>query len=318
MKKQILSGVACVLLLGSILHAQSAPRGLRPGTSVRPDVEKAFGQPVREVSKTLVEYGSGKQGDRIFAQYRPDSILERLEVVYSAPMERSQIVRELGLPDRPSASKTSDAGRVEEYFSSQLVVLTYSAMGVSGGVSRVGHYSRELFEAAAPPTSVANPKPTSTGTPPGSISPPDTPPPSTPPPNRDGAIRVDDERALQDFVRTVAPPGSTIIFTTPDGRVVKTGSQDSSSDQRPAGGSGMITWDGEAKKNQIVVIDGNRASVGTLDGALPGIPVRITADMPPDLVTIIEQPSARNGWKRLTFRLNFDGGFTFSLQWKAL
>ena len=151
MKRQILLTVAYVLLFGSALLAQSAPHGLRPGTSVRTDVERAFGPPVRDVSKTLAEYTSGSQGQRIFAQYRSDSdVLERLEVVYAPPRERGQVLQDLALPEQPSASNTSDIGRHEEYFSRQLVVLTYSDSGVTGGVSRVGYYSRELFQSTMP------------------------------------------------------------------------------------------------------------------------------------------------------------------------
>jgi hypothetical protein len=68
----------------------------------------------------------------------------------------------------------------------------------------------------------------------------------------------------------------------------------------------------------LVTIDGSRVSTGTLEGGFPGGPVRIINDMPPDLLTIIEQPSARNGWKKLVFRLDFDGGFTFRLKWHTI
>lgn len=147
---------------------------------------------------------------------------------------------------------------------------------------------------SAPPAAPAAPPPppaTSRATPP----PPQAAPPAAPQLER---------KQLDDFIRLTVPAGPTANAAGVDGDC-------------PPGQCGELSWDGEVTKGMLVTIDGSRVSAGTLEGALPGTPVRIINDMPPEDVTLIEQPSARNGWRKLVFRVNFEGGFTFSLKWKA-
>lgn len=126
-----------------------------------------------------------------------------------------------------------------------------------------------------------------------------------------------DNRQLQDFIRKNVPAGATTTGATREGGIEITRNDAGLEGACQPGRCGNILWDGEAKKGMIVTIDGSRPSVGTLEGGLPGTPVRVINDMPED-VTILEQPSARNGWKRLVFRLKYEGGFTFTLRWKAI
>jgi hypothetical protein len=48
--------VVLLLLLCGFCFGQSSYKGLTPGQSTRADVERVLGQPVKSVSKTLVEY----------------------------------------------------------------------------------------------------------------------------------------------------------------------------------------------------------------------------------------------------------------------
>jgi len=157
---QRISIIILVVLLGcGACFGQSSFMGLTPGKSTRADVEIVLGQPVREVSQTLSEYKSEKESEQIFVQYRRDSsVVERIEAVYAAPIARSTALSSASLPSQASASQVNSRGRFEEYFTAGYVVLTYGSTDISGGVSRVGYYSRELFESAVSkkPTDIAS------------------------------------------------------------------------------------------------------------------------------------------------------------------
>jgi hypothetical protein len=113
-------------------------------------VERTFGQPVREISETLFQYKSDKATKKVFVQYGIESaVIERIEATYSEAVERSDMLRALNLPPQPTASQTNSKDRLEEYFATAAVVLTYAGAEITSGVSRVGYYSRELFESAA-------------------------------------------------------------------------------------------------------------------------------------------------------------------------
>lgn len=136
--------LSCVQCFG-----QSSFKELQPGRSTRAEVEKVLGPPLNEVSPTLLEYKSDKESEKIFVQYRRDSsVVERIEAVYLEAIDRSAVERSLNLR-QPSASQTNARGKLEEYFPTADVVLTYAGAEITGGVSRVGYYSRELFESAA-------------------------------------------------------------------------------------------------------------------------------------------------------------------------
>lgn len=52
----------------------------------------------------------------------------------------------LRLPAQPTASQTNSKGKLEEYFAPANIVLTYASGEADAGISRVGYYSRDLFE----------------------------------------------------------------------------------------------------------------------------------------------------------------------------
>jgi hypothetical protein len=144
--------VFILLSLGSFRICAEANdyKGLEPGRSTRSDVEQTLGQAVREISATLSEYKSDKETEKIFVQYRRSSnTVERIEILYSKPIERSVLIASLSLSPTPTASQVNSKGKLEEYFAAKNVVLTYSS-GEPGLVSRLGSYSPELFEKSVP------------------------------------------------------------------------------------------------------------------------------------------------------------------------
>ncbi len=65
-----------------------------------------------------------------------------------------------------------------------------------------------------------------------------------------------------------------------------------------------------------MVLDSGRASNGTLNGALPGVPVLIEVE--PRDVGIAESPGPSNGWKRLSLRSRKDKHTVVTIRWRVL
>jgi hypothetical protein len=78
--------------------------------------------------------------------------------------------------------------------------------------------------------------------------------------------------------------------------------------------SGRLIWTGTLARAGIVELDGRSASVGSLNGALPGAPVNLSitpAEFGPDGLVVyttdasrhnrMEPASAGTGWNRVTF-----------------
>lgn len=135
----------------SYSHAQTAYRGVTPGTSTRAQTERLLGKAVKNVSATLAEYSAGAQADKIYVQYRAETdIVERIEILYAEGVAKAEIIGKLRLP-RESASKVNARGNIEEYYSTRNIVLTFEGDDRAGGVRRVGYYSVELFASVVSP-----------------------------------------------------------------------------------------------------------------------------------------------------------------------
>lgn len=80
--------------------------------------------------------------------------------------------------------------------------------------------------------------------------------------------------------------------------------------------AGLITWSGKLKKNEAVAIDGTGASTGTLQGALPGVPVMIEVE--PKEIGVAEAPGPGNGWRRLVLRSRADRNMVVTIRWQRL
>jgi hypothetical protein len=137
--------MSCITCLG-----QSSFQGLTPGKSTRTNVENLMGRPVRQLSETLSEYKSSQRAEQVFVQYVRDSdAIARIEVTYAYAIDRSAALGSANLPQRPTGWQINSKNRLEEYFSPALVVLTYMGADVSTGVTRIGYYSRQLFETSS-------------------------------------------------------------------------------------------------------------------------------------------------------------------------
>jgi hypothetical protein len=79
---------------------------------------------------------------------------------------------------------------------------------------------------------------------------------------------------------------------------------------------GVIQWSGEAKKNQMVVIEGGTASVGSVDGRLPQSACTIVVQ-PPD-VSVAEAPAPSNGYDRIVLRFPRKDRFAVTINWELL
>jgi hypothetical protein len=79
-------------------------------------------------------------------------------------------------------------------------------------------------------------------------------------------------------------------------------------------GTGRLIWTGTLERRGVLELDQRSVSVGSLNGALPGVPVNVTVSpaefgtggltvytTDPKLDKHVEQPSARNGWNRITY-----------------
>ena len=148
--------ITAFLMFSSIqLLAQISYKGVVPGTTTRAQVEHAFGQAVKEVSSTLSEYEAGDVAGKIYVQFRSGAdVVERVEVIYQDPNDRSKVAVSLKLPPRPTASQVNSKGKREEYYAANCIVLTFAGESLDDGVSRVGYYSRELFDGANETVSV--------------------------------------------------------------------------------------------------------------------------------------------------------------------
>jgi hypothetical protein len=80
--------------------------------------------------------------------------------------------------------------------------------------------------------------------------------------------------------------------------------------------SGTLVWSGQLKKNGTITIQGDHASVGSLHGELPGVPIMI--EIQPSDVGIAEAPSPANGWKRVVLRSRVNRRSVVTIQWKVL
>jgi len=69
------------------------------------------------------------------------------------------------------------------------------------------------------------------------------------------------------------------------------------------------------QKNALLIIGESKPSFGTLEGALPGIPV--TIEVEPSSVQVREAPGERNGWKQLMLYSGDQRYSSITVRWKA-
>lgn len=80
--------------------------------------------------------------------------------------------------------------------------------------------------------------------------------------------------------------------------------------------SGTVIWSGRLQKNETLAINGGSASMGSLRGALPGVPVMIEVE--PKEIGVAESPGPGNGWNRLVLRSRSDRNTVVTIRWRRL
>ena len=81
--------------------------------------------------------------------------------------------------------------------------------------------------------------------------------------------------------------------------------------------SGQLVWSGVVSGTQLVTIDHDHADVGTLTGALPGVPCNLQP-AEQHKVGIASAPSAANSFDRLVLRVIGHGKMTVIVRWSLL
>ena len=148
-KIRALGVVLTILLWSAVCFAQASYSGLTPGVSRRADSERVLGNPIRAISETLIEYPARGKILKTYVQYAKSGTVDRIEILFSAVQQADQIFRELALtPEPPATSKVNQKGKLEEYYSGSLFVLTYKSSDRNSGVDRMGYYSKSLYQIA--------------------------------------------------------------------------------------------------------------------------------------------------------------------------
>ena len=80
--------------------------------------------------------------------------------------------------------------------------------------------------------------------------------------------------------------------------------------------SGTLVWSGQIEKGATVEIQADRASMGTLHGKLPGVPVSVSLDVRE--FAIAEAPGPRNNWSKLVIRSKNRRHTVITVDWKVL
>jgi hypothetical protein len=149
---KILTAITFLLFAYIIGLGQTSYKGLTPGKSTRAQVERVLGQPVNNVSATLIEYRPQPLTSKIYVQYREGSVVERIEVLCRLPNSScSDFARSLNLslPKWAEADKgpSGDAGYFVWYYPPpQYVVATVDyKKGIEYVDSRLAFYSPELY-----------------------------------------------------------------------------------------------------------------------------------------------------------------------------
>jgi hypothetical protein len=155
--------LSCVVCFG-----QSSYKGLTPGKSTKPDVERILGQPVKNVSQTLVEYKSPEAELRLYVQYRdesPAAIVERMEAVCLINLSvrdeciaaRKKFQGHLGevlsdaiVEPREWYSTAPPFKRVWYWGSPRFIVMTDFHKVDDIVELRAGLYSKDLYESVVP------------------------------------------------------------------------------------------------------------------------------------------------------------------------
>ena len=116
-------------------------------------------------------------------------------------------------------------------------------------------------------------------------------------------------------VRPVANTKYTLYASGPGGATSSTVTIAVSGHIGPA--SGQLVWTGVVSQTQIVMIDHDHANLGTLQGALPGLPC-VIQPVRESRVTILHVPSPSDNYRLLTLRIIGHGSMRVLIQWSLI
>ncbi len=85
--------------------------------------------------------------------------------------------------------------------------------------------------------------------------------------------------------------------------------------RQPEPTSGVLTWSGDLQKNSILIIT-DKANIGSIEGKLPGKPVRIEVE-PKDLV-VRRGPGDANGWNQIILYSGNRRYDSIMIRWKLI
>lgn len=78
---------------------------------------------------------------------------------------------------------------------------------------------------------------------------------------------------------------------------------------------GVVLWSGELIKGGRIILAPGIAAGGTVSNEFPGVPIDVRVDLKG--VSILETPSAADGWKRVVLRSETKGRKVVSIHWTA-
>jgi len=77
---------------------------------------------------------------------------------------------------------------------------------------------------------------------------------------------------------------------------------------------GTIVWQGEVHGTELITIDNGSASIGTITGRLPGVPV-LVQPVNNKKVGIASSPAPGNNYRSMVFRISGNGPVQLTFQW---
>lgn len=116
-----------------------------------------------------------------------------------------------------------------------------------------------------------------------------------------------------------APPAEPVPSRTPVFQPERTyrPEPETPSEPRYSGpATGVLVWSGRLERGAAVTIEGDRPDTGTLNGALPGVPVMV--EITPSDVAVAEPPGPGNGWKRISVRSRKNRHTVVTIRWRVL
>src|ERR1700687_5346324 len=145
---------AIILLLACLpgLGQSKYNNQIQPGLNTRADVDAALGHPVRAINANQLKSPPPAGASRLTVLYRSGSNVVELIQLDFPNTSRASMLQALKLPDRPDATAITQGHLIEYFGGNRFLSLAYASAEQRSGVTVLGYYSRELFDATLRPT----------------------------------------------------------------------------------------------------------------------------------------------------------------------